>query len=94
MPYIPRTLVHVYESRRLNLDKLAAHYGGWQSLSERLGDGSFSASYLCQLVAPNGKRAISERTARLIEERLRWPPGTMDVPLSFQEIVTRCPRTE
>lgn len=93
MPYVPRTLVHIYESRRLNLEKLMVHFGTWVDLADRLGD-QFSPSYLHQLTDSKRHRNISERTARLIEERLGWPSGTLDVPLSFKEIVTRCPRTE
>lgn len=93
MPYIPRTLAHVYASRRLNLQKLIAHYNGPKALATALGD-EFSPSYLSQLYTPKRTRDISERTARLIEERLRWPPGRMDTPLVFKDIVMLCPRTE
>lgn len=70
-------LSRLIENRRANLRRLASQYGTL-TLAERLG--YKSGSFLSQMIGPNPKRVITERTARVIEHELGMRPGTLDMP--------------
>lgn len=66
----------IYETRRANLRKLAADWGGNTTLSKRLGYSN--ASYMAQLIGPHPTRELSEKVARGIETTLTLPTGWLD----------------
>ncbi len=66
----------IFDTRRENLRRLIAQWGGPTSLAAKLGHAS--GSYLAQLAGPHPTRDVSERVAREIEQQLEIPAGWMD----------------
>lgn len=66
------------ETRRANLRKLADQHGS-TNLAQRLGYSS--VSFLCQMIGPNPRRPVTEKTARAVEDELGLQPGWMDLDL-------------
>lgn len=66
----------VYKTRRENLRKLMAEWGGPTSLAKKLGHSN--GSYIAQLVGPHPSREISEKVAREIEAKLQLASGWLD----------------
>lgn len=58
-----------------NLRAVAARYELQNDLAAALG---WTPSYLSQVIGPSPRRAISERTARQIEAKLKLAPGYLD----------------
>lgn len=71
------TLSAVFDTRRANLRLLAERYDGPSQLAAKLD--LRHPSYLSQLIGPNPKRNVSERTARAYEEKLGLSAGWLDV---------------
>jgi len=69
----------IYETRRANLRRLMADWGGPTSLSAKLGHSN--GSFLAQLVGPHPSREISEKVARGIEAKMGLPLGWLDGPV-------------
>lgn len=67
----------VFAARRANLRLLAARFDGTSQLAAKLN--LRHPSYLSQLIGPNPQRNVSERTARLFEQRLDLPAGWLDM---------------
>ena len=66
----------VFDTRRDNLRRLIAQWGGPTSLAKKLGHAN--GSYIAQLAGPHPTRDVSEKVAREIEHRLGIPDGWMD----------------
>lgn len=66
----------VFKTRRENLRRLAAEWGGPTSLAKKLGHSNGSA--LSQVIGPHPRRMIGERQARDIERLLQLPLGWLD----------------
>ena len=72
----PTDLLSKTNKRRVaNLRAVAARYEYQDDLARDLG---WTASYLSQLIGPNPSRAVSERTARSVEQKLKLEPGYLD----------------
>lgn len=69
-------LDRIYETRRANLRALAAPPASATTVGVRLG---FTPQYMGHLIGRNPTRTISEKTARVIEEKLGLAGGWLDV---------------
>jgi hypothetical protein len=63
-------------NRRARLRELIRKRGGVVALAKALGYAN--ASFLVQMAGPSPTRAVSERTARLIERKAGLPDGWLD----------------
>lgn len=68
------------EIRRENLRLLMKQHHGPKNFAAVLG--YKNGSFLVQMAGPNPTRPVTENTARTIEEKLGFPPGTMDEPMA------------
>lgn len=68
----------VAEYRRANVQALIDRRGGQTRLSKAMG--WKNSSFLAQMTGPTPSRAVSEKTARKIEEVLGLPEGSLDRP--------------
>src|SRR5581483_7459172 len=75
-----RVASRIQEIRRARLQELVDKYGGATSLSKRLGYAD--ASYIGQMLT--GRRPISEKTARGIEEKLSLTSRSLDTELGAE----------
>lgn len=66
----------IFKLRILNLRQLLKDWSGPANLAAKLGYSN--ASFVVQMAGPHPIRAISEKTARRIEEKLGLPTGWMD----------------
>lgn len=69
-------LTALHEARRTNLRRLMDSWGGPTAMALRLGHSN--GSFISQLAGPHPTRNISEKQARLIEQRLNLEPGWLD----------------
>ncbi|MEY4402304.1 MAG: hypothetical protein RIR91_339 [Verrucomicrobiota bacterium] len=75
-------LSRLADTRRANLRRLADQHGA-TALALKIGYSN--VSFLCQMIGPNPRRPVTERTARLIEDILGLEPGWMDLDLDVHQ---------
>lgn len=73
-------LTALHAARRDNLRRLMESWGGPTAMALRLGHSN--GSFISQIAGPHPIRNISEKQARLIEERLGLEPGWLDTDVS------------
>lgn len=76
----------VYDYRRENLRNLISAWDGPLALAKKLGYAN--AAFMVQMAGPNPSRPVSERTARMIEEKLDLGSEFMDRRPSAQPAQT------
>lgn len=70
------------DHRLENLRRLISDRGGPAELARQLGYSN--ASFIVQMAGPNPMRAVTEKTARGFEKKLKLPVGYLDTPVGAQ----------